>query len=463
MFDTLTYTKGGAVLRMLQQWLGADRFRDGIRRYLREHSYGNTETHDLWDALEAETGEPVRRIMDAWIFQKGYPAITVTGDGTGATFTQRRFAPSVPDDETTWPVPLLVRREHGPSKRTDAVIVDSEGLTLELEAPDTLVVANEGGTSFVRSWYDDDLRSRLVAHAFTDLAPIERHDLVDDAWASVVAGDRPASSFIDLVAGFSEETDLTVWQAILAGLAWCDRFLDGEPRERFRVFVRDLVRPAFDRLGWEPVSGESDLTRALRGQLVQALGILADDPETKAQARELEGVGSSVDASLAAAAVEVVAADGGAEDFARYWVHFAQARTPQEEHRYLGALTRFRAPELVDRLLGFTLGNDIRPQDAPFTIARATINRDQGARAWRFIAGHWDQLIERFASSNHISLVAGVRFLTEPEIVSEVQEFFATHDIPQSRMQLQQQLERQRVLATLRERAAPDLAARFSS
>ena len=82
MFDTLTYTKGGAVLRMLQQWLGPDRFRDGIRRYLREHSYGNTETHDLWDALEAETGEPVRRIMDAWIFQKGYPAITVSGDGT---------------------------------------------------------------------------------------------------------------------------------------------------------------------------------------------------------------------------------------------------------------------------------------------------------------------------------------------------------------------------------------------
>ena len=62
MFDTLTYVKGGAVLRMLEQWLGAERFRDGIRRYLGKHAYGNTETHDLWDALEEETGEPVRRI-----------------------------------------------------------------------------------------------------------------------------------------------------------------------------------------------------------------------------------------------------------------------------------------------------------------------------------------------------------------------------------------------------------------
>ena len=90
MFDTLTYTKGGAVLRMFEQWLGPERFRDGIRRYLRTHAYGNTETHDLWDALEAETGEPVRRIADAWIFQPGYPAITASLVGDAVRLTQRR-------------------------------------------------------------------------------------------------------------------------------------------------------------------------------------------------------------------------------------------------------------------------------------------------------------------------------------------------------------------------------------
>jgi puromycin-sensitive aminopeptidase len=461
MFDTLTYTKGGAVLRMLQQWLGPDRFRDGIRRYLREHAYGNTETHDLWDALEAETGEPVRRIMDAWIFQKGYPAISVTADDGTVAFSQRRFAPGAGQDDTVWPVPLLVRREQAGSKRTDAVIVEPAGLSLPLEAPDALVVANEGGASFVRVWYDPLLRQRLVARAFTALSPTERHDLVDDTWAAVILGDAPASSFVDLVAGFADETDLTVWQAILAGLGWCERFLEGEPRERFRVFARDLIRPAFERLSWDPVAGESDLTRALRGQLVQALGILADDPETKAQARELERTGASVDPSLVAAAVEIVAGDGGAEDFARYWAHFKQAPTPQEEHRYLGALGRFRDPELIDRLLRAGLTAEIRPQDAPFTFARATINREQGERAWRFMAEHWDEMTDRFAASNHISLVAGVRFLTAPRIVNEVQEFFRTHDIPQNRMQLQQLLERQRVMAALRERATPDLVARF--
>ena len=111
MFDTLTYTKGGAVLRMIEQWLGPERFRDGIRRYLATHAYGNTETHDLWDALEAASGQPVRRIMDAWIFQAGYPAVEVHRDGDAIRFTQHRFAPSLPEDDTGWPIPLIVRQE----------------------------------------------------------------------------------------------------------------------------------------------------------------------------------------------------------------------------------------------------------------------------------------------------------------------------------------------------------------
>ena len=128
MFDTLTYTKGGAVLRMIEQWLGPERFRDGIRRYLATHAYGNTETHDLWDALEAASGQPVRRIMDAWIFQAGYPAVEVHRDGDAIRFTQHRFAPSLPEDDTGWPIPLIVRQETPDGPVEERVLVEPVGL-----------------------------------------------------------------------------------------------------------------------------------------------------------------------------------------------------------------------------------------------------------------------------------------------------------------------------------------------
>ena len=91
MFDVLTYEKGASVLRMLEQYLGADRFRDGIRLYLRRHEYANAETTDLWDALEDSTKEPVRALMDSWIFQAGYPLISVEKDRASLILSQRIF------------------------------------------------------------------------------------------------------------------------------------------------------------------------------------------------------------------------------------------------------------------------------------------------------------------------------------------------------------------------------------
>ncbi|MGZ4149221.1 MAG: M1 family metallopeptidase, partial [Actinomycetota bacterium] len=466
MFDTLTYTKGGAVLRMLEQWLGPERFRDGIRRYLRTFAHANTETHDLWEALEAETGEPVRRVMDAWIFQPGYPAITVERDGGTVRFTQHRFLPSQPDDATTWPVPLIVRQAWDGGERIDRVLVEADGLSLPLAAPDALVVANADGASFVRVFYGDGLREHLIEHATSELTPAERQCLVDDAWASVVAGGASITTFVDLVAGFAGEDDLTVWRAILTGLSWCDRFLEGAPRDRLRDFVRDLVRPALDRLGWERSDSESDLDRELRGELIRSLGVLGDDPETQAQAREAEAqarAGEDVDPSVAAAAVDVVATVGSIEDYEAFLVQAKDASTPQEQERYRTALARFRDPSLMTRTLEATLTADVRPQDAPFLIARSVMNRDLGPQAWRFVQERWEALTERVAASNVIALAVGTRSLTTPEQVEDVRAFFEDHDIPQGHMMLMQSLERQRVYAELRARATPELEARFGA
>src|SRR5919204_102820 len=461
MFDTLTYVKGGAVLRMLEQWLGAERFRDGIRRYLGKHAYGNTETHDLWDALEEESGEPVRRVMDAWIFQRGYPAISVEVDGDRLRFSQRRFLLSGDEDDTTWPVPLMVRQVAGDEERLDRILIEADGAELGVLGPDA-VVANAGASSFVRVVYDDELRSRLVARAMGVLSPIERYTVVDDAWAAVVAGPASAASFVDLVAGLGDEVDLRVWQAILGGVGWVDRVLEGDARGGLPSFVRDLVRPSLERLGWKPAEGEQDLTRALRGQLVQSLAILGADPEAQAHTRELELDGTG-EPQLLQAAVEAVAAEGTAEDFERYWQRYRDATTPQEEERYLFATARFPGATEIRRVLDASVSDDVRTQDAPYLLARSTTNRQHGPTVWRVIAQRWDERRGRFASSNIIGLVSGIRYLSDADVVGEVEAFFETHDIPQNHLMLLQGLERMRQAAALRERVTPELVERFGA
>jgi len=464
MFDSLTYTKGAAVLRMLERYLGSGRFRDGIRRYLNDHAFGNTETSDLWDSIEAATDEPVRRIMDTWIWQGGYPLVSVREDGDALSFAQERFRYDGGDDGSRWEIPLLVREASGGDADARAILVQPEGASLPRLAHDAVVVANAEGASFLRVGYEGALRERIWSHALEALAAIERFGLVDDTWAGAVAGGVPAAEYLGLVLGLTEEIDLHVWQTVVTTMGWFDRFVESEPREGLRRYVRELVRPAFDRLGWEPGPDEPDLSRSLRGTLVSALAILGGDAEVTAKARELEEAaraGSPVDASLAAAAVGVVAATGGPDDYERFLARSKDAPTPQEQLRYLYALADFRDPDLMDRTLALALSDEVRSQNAPFLLARAMANRDAGDRAWRFVKEHWEEANRRLPPNTIIYLADGVRFLTTPEQEAVVQAFFAGHDIPQARKMLRQVLERQRINVAFRRRVEPQLAAFF--
>ena len=142
MFDILTYEKGAAVVRMLEQYLGEERFQDGIRRYLDAHRYANTETTDLWDAIEEATGEPARRIMDSWIFQGGYPLVGADvrdgdpGADPGAVHATSR-GPTPPRGRCpcSWPGPGTARAQ------AERVLLDGDRAEVDLGGePDWVVV-----------------------------------------------------------------------------------------------------------------------------------------------------------------------------------------------------------------------------------------------------------------------------------------------------------------------------------
>ena len=120
---------------------------------------------------------------------RAIPAISVALDGDVVRLTQQRFAPSLPDDRSTWPVPLIVRQITPDGDVVQRVLVEAAGLDLPLAHPDAIVVANAGSTAFVRTFYDDELRARLTRQTRSRTCrPAERQSLVDDAWATVVAG-----------------------------------------------------------------------------------------------------------------------------------------------------------------------------------------------------------------------------------------------------------------------------------
>jgi puromycin-sensitive aminopeptidase len=464
MFDVLTYQKGAAVLRMLEQYLGPETFRRGIGRYLGQHRYGNTETTDLWDAIEEESGEPARAIMDSWIYQGGYPLVSVgvSADGRQLALSQRRFRYTGDEGSEEWQVPMNLRFSCGGQVDQRRVLLTSAATTVELPGPVDWVVVNGGSWGFYRVRYEARLLRSLTGVLQEHLRPLERLTLVSDTWAAVLAGHSPIGDFLDLIGLLGDEADPDVWGAVLSPLGLLDRIVTDEERPVLQTLVRRVAGPAFARLGWDPVAGEGERVGTLRARIIGAMGLLGADPEVRAEAARRHGLyltdRTALAPDLVTATVNVLAQSGGEGEYTTVLAQFRQAATPQDEIRYLYALGVNEVQPLLHRTLDLCLSGEVRSQDAPYLIGTILASRAGAGLAWDFIEANWETITGRFPDNSIPRLLEGIGGITDPGLAGRIHRFLDAHPVPQGKKQLDQSQERLDINVAFRQRIAASLA-----
>ena len=458
MFDVLTYEKGASVLRMLEQYLGAEAFRDGIRLYLRRHAYGNAETTDLWDALEESTQQPARSLMDTWIFQPGYPLIGVERDGRSIRLTQQifRYLQDGSDQDRKWHVPIFLRAGTQSGVITQILLLTEREHRVELDEPADWIVVNAGGHGFYRVRYGGELLDALKLGLASRLSAVERFSLVNDTWAATLAGLTSLADYLGLIELLPDENDVNVWTTVIGSAHHLQRILDDAQCGVLEKRLRDLLAPAVGRLGWQPKNGESELDSQLRGDLIGALGTVGQDQACEQRGRELflqyEKDADSVDRNLVPALVAIVAHTGTAADYEKFYNKFKTAKTPQDETRYLFALANFRVPELIDRTLQLTVNGEVRTQNAPYLMRGILLNKRARDKGWAFMKAHWDEMLRLYPDNAIPRMCEGIIGLVKPELEGDAREFFAKHPVKQGAKQMEQHLERLRVAVLCQER-----------
>ena len=458
MFDVLTYEKGASVLRMLEQYLGAEAFRDGIRLYLRKHEYANAETTDLWDALEESTREPVRGLMDSWIFQPGYPLISVEKDGRALVVSQELFR-YLQDGDVPYRkfhVPIFLRAGTQEGMVTKTILMTDPRHRVELPNPPDWVVANAGGHGFYRVRYSSDLAATLKEKLQDRLSAVERFGLVNDAWATTLAGLTSLTDYLGLIELFHDETDLNVWTTQIISWHHLHRIFDETQDRSFQKRLRNILAAPLQRFDWSPREGESDLDRQLRGELINALGTVAEDKTCQQRARELytqyEKDSDSVERNLVPALVSIVAHTGDAADYEKFYAKFKNAQTPQEETRYLFALASFRQNDLIDHTLQMTINGEVRTQNAPYLMRSLLLIKEVREKAWSFMKAHWEDMLRQYPDNSIPRMCDGIIGLVTQELERDVQDFFARHPVKQGAKQMEQHLERLRIAVDCKER-----------
>ena len=171
---------------------------------------------------------------------------------------------------------------------------------------------------------------------------------------------------------------------------------------------------------------------------------------------------NAVEASLAATALAASATLGDLALHETLTERFRTADNPQDRERFLFSLSRFRDPECLARTLELSLSGEVRTQDAPYLLAATIANRDNGERAWNFVAKHWDEASNRFPANSIPRMISGIRSLRERSVAHQAAAFLAEHPVPQGELQVRQHLERMWVTVALNERESPKLTAALS-
>jgi aminopeptidase N len=421
-FDTITYTKGAAVIRTLESYLGEAPFRAGVRRYMKDYAYGNTVTDDLWAELDRGSSRPITQIAHDFTLQAGVPMITVRSERcshgrTELSLVQGHF--TIDPASTTarlWHVPVEIEALGG--AKLTMVVAGSAPAPVSVAGCGAVLV-NAGQPAYFRTQYSATGLSRIIA-SYAALSSDDQLGVLNDGSALALAGQAPMQALLDLTAKFPIDADPVVSSALVSWLKQLDHVYDGlATQSAFRAYARRVVNPIFERVGWQSKPGEADNVALLRSDLIIALGEF-DDPMVLSEARRrwanYRVDPNSIPVAVRSAILQVVAVHADPVTWDDLHAMAKTAGTELERRELYDLLASPRSDALVGRALALAMSGEPPATTMPQMIR--SVARRHPVTAFNFAVAHWD------AVSALIEPASRPRYI--PDLVSDSSDIALT-------------------------------------
>jgi aminopeptidase 2 len=460
---------------MLSDFLGEDKFLQGVSVYLKNHLYGNAVTHDLWNGISAATGLDITDLMDNWITKIGYPVITVREeeDGSGITVRQDRFletGPAPPEDnETIWNVPLnIASTKNGKTSVDKTVLLKERETKISLDTSHPFKL-NSGTTGVYRVLYTPERLSKIAAEAGKPDSVFtldDRMGLIQDSFALAQAGFAKLSSSLTLVNLWKGETEYMVWRAIVGELSKLASIWWETPEvvEKLDAFRRALFGPLVDKLGYEYPTGEPVDTTLLRTLAVSQAASAGDKgvvKELKSRFKHYIDTGdrSKIPADLQTAIFTTSVKFGGRQEYdAALRIYSTPNAAPSD---VLAGIAALASPQDISLLQETTelVTNKARNQDVISFFANLAGNFKARRLLTKYMEDEYDTLAKRF--EGNLALGSLVKFsnsfYSTKEGYAAVEAFYTDKDTSKYNRALAQALDSIRSRASYVERSSGDL------
>jgi len=437
-FDNITYSKGAAVLTMFESWMGEEKFRQGVRRYLNAHRFGNATAEDFLKALEAGGQAPgVAAAFSTFLDQPGVPLVTVElvcggGGPPRLALTQSRLLPigSKGSASALWQIPICVRSGTGGVEKRDCKLLTKEKdeMPLSLSACPDWVLANDGEAGYYRALYRGDLLSKLLKEGLDHLSVPERVGLLDDVGSLADAGRIPVGEALALAPLFAKDPNRHIVSATVR-LASIRRDLIPEPlRANYSRFLREMYGERARSLGFLDQPADDDDTRLLRQSLVPLVTDRGEAPALQQEATKLAlqwlEDRKAVGADLAGTVLTIAARNGDRAFFERLHAEAKKATERRDRQRLLGALGSFRNPEIAKNALKIFLTDEFDSREAITLLFSGLGDEKTRPIVYDFVKQNFDAIVAKLPTEFGAALMMTGRAFCDEAHRADVEAFF---------------------------------------
>ena len=423
-FDAITYSKGEAVIRMLEGAVGPDKFRAGIRGYMARYAYGNTQTDDLWAEIGHAAGRLIKPMMDSFTVQPGVPLIRVSeplcSDGAQhLSFTQARYGV---DDVSRRPLSWIVPVTWQNAGRHEIDVTAARPVEVTSPGCGAPPVINPGQLGYYRTLYSDRHFDALVAR-FGSLDLSDQVGLIADAVALGNGGYAPLERYFDLIDHISPDADPLVWRLVADQLQGIHELLDGEPvQAAFDKRARTLLAPQIGRVGVAARPGEAVGLTQMRESLIESLGVLGDPQVAQAARRFVADGLENIPGTIRTPILSVFARNATAQEWELLYRAARAERNPSLQRVYWLALGDARDEALAQRALALVLTDEMTVPTRSSLLRNVSLVHP--ALAFDWAVAHEqpvNALIEASSRTGFIVSLAGAA--TDPAVAERVRVY----------------------------------------